>query len=46
MKGLLGEYREKARENPQKYHWKVITDADPKQAIIIVSADFLRARPE
>jgi hypothetical protein len=37
---------EKAREYPQKYHWKVMIENDPMQAQIIDSADFLRARPE
>lgn len=36
----------KASEYPQKYHWKVITEAENIHAQIKDSADFLRARPE
>lgn len=37
---------ENANENPQKYHWKVMTDIEAIQAQIILRADFRRARPE
>jgi len=36
----------KASEYPQKYHWKVMTEAENMQAQIRERADFLRARPE
>jgi len=37
---------EKAREYPQKYHWKVMTEKEAMHAQIIESADFRRASPE
>ena len=36
----------KAREYPQKYHWKTMMEKEAIQAQIMDSADFLRARPE
>ena len=36
----------KASEYPQKYHWKVMTEAENMQAQMSERADFLRARPE
>ena len=36
----------KAKEYPQKYHWKVMTEQDAIQAQTMDRADFLRARPE
>jgi hypothetical protein len=36
----------KAREYPQKYHWKTMTEKEPIQAHIIERADFRRASPE
>ena len=36
----------KASEYPQKYHWKVMTEAENIHAQIRDRADFLRARPE
>jgi len=37
---------EKVKENPQKYHWKLMTEPATIQAHISDKADFLRARPE
>lgn len=45
MKPFVG-YGLKAKEYPQKYHWKVMTVMAPMQAQIILRADFLRASPE
>lgn len=45
MKGLL-EVVEKAREKPQKYHWKTMTEKDIITTQSMERADFLRARPE
>jgi hypothetical protein len=42
----LVPYWLKAREYPQKYHWKVTTLHEAIQAHIMDRADFLRARPE
>jgi hypothetical protein len=45
MKGLLAVV-EKAREKPQKYHWKTMTEKDIITTQSMERADFLRARPE
>ena len=45
MKPLVAE-AEKAREYPQKYHWKVMIVNEAMHAQIMLRADFRRARPE
>ena len=37
---------EKAREYPQKNHWKEMNPVDIMESQMSESADFLRARPE
>ena len=37
---------EKAKEKPQKNHWKLTTAADMRESQISDKADFLRASPE
>lgn len=37
---------EKAKEKPQKNHWKLTTAAEMRDSQMSDKADFLRARPE